>query len=72
LSLRAAAKQYNVSYSTLTARWNGWKTRTESHAEQQKLTRPQEKVLTDWIKVLGKRGIPLSLEMVAERASHIV
>lgn len=72
LSLRAAAKQYNVSYSTLTARWNGRKTCTESHAEQQKLTPPQEKVLTDWIKVLGKRGIPLSLEAVAERASHIV
>ncbi|KAK0439985.1 uncharacterized protein EV420DRAFT_1650657 [Desarmillaria tabescens] len=31
-----------------------------------------EKVLADWIKVLGKQGIPLSLEAVTEHASHIV
>lgn len=59
-SLRAAAKQYDVSRSALTARWNGRGTRAESHAHQQKLSPSQELILKEWIKVMGRRGMLLA------------
>jgi helix-turn-helix, Psq domain/Tc5 transposase DNA-binding domain len=71
LSLRSAAQMYDVPKTTLTARFNGRHTRSEAHAGQQKLTPPQEEILKEWIKVLGKRGVPLDLSAVANRASII-
>ncbi|KAJ7611347.1 hypothetical protein DFH06DRAFT_1373522, partial [Mycena polygramma] len=71
-SLRAAAKQYDVATSTLTARYNGRTTRVGSHVEQQKLSPSQEAVLKEWIKVMGVRGVPLTMTAVAEYASAIV
>ncbi|KAJ7038921.1 hypothetical protein C8F04DRAFT_1179257 [Mycena alexandri] len=71
-SLRAAAKQYNISSTTLTARWNSRTTRVESHVERQKLSPAQELVLKEWIKVMGVRGVPLTMTAVAEYASVIV
>jgi hypothetical protein len=68
LSLHSAAKQYGITKSRLTARWNGWKTRQDAHETQQKLTPAQETVLKDWIKAMGVRGVPLSLAAVAEYA----
>lgn len=72
LSLRSAAKNFDVSRSKLTARWNGRGTRAEAHATQQKLSSAQEEVLTNWIKSLARRGIPLSPSAVAEYASTIL
>jgi hypothetical protein len=72
LSIRAAAEQYGVSRSRLTARYNGRKTRIEAHAGQQKLSPPQEHVLSNWIRVVGERGIPVSLGTLAAYASTIL
>lgn len=72
LSLRAAAKQYNVPPTTLTGRYNGRTTCANGHIDQQKLTPSQENVLKDWIKVMGVRGVPLTMAAVAEYASSIV
>lgn len=72
LSLRTAAKQHHVSRSALTRRYNGKGSRAESHASQQKLSPSQEAVLTEWIKVLGRRGIPLTYQAIAEYAAKIV
>jgi hypothetical protein len=64
LSLRSAAQMYDVQKTTLTARFNGCHTRSEARAAQQKLAPPQEEILKEWIKVLGKRGVPLDLSAV--------
>ncbi|KAH7929520.1 DDE-domain-containing protein [Leucogyrophana mollusca] len=72
LTLRRAATQYGVSRTTLTARYNGRKTRVDSHAHQQRLTPAQEAVLKEWIKALGYRGVPLSHLTVAQHASVII
>jgi hypothetical protein len=72
LGLRKAALTYNIPSSTLTARYNGRKTREESHSHQQKLTPSQELVLKEWVKSLGLRGVPLSPSSVAEYASVII
>jgi hypothetical protein len=71
-SLRSAALDYKVSRTTLTARYNGRQTRLEAHAKEQKLTPSQENVLKEWIKALGRRGLPMSLHLVAEQASVIL
>ncbi|KAF5375872.1 hypothetical protein D9615_008241 [Tricholomella constricta] len=72
LSLRGAAEMYGVSRSRLTARYNGRKTRTEAHEQQQKLSPSQEYVLKEWIKALGRRCVPLSQGTVAQYASVII
>ncbi|KAF8238113.1 hypothetical protein L208DRAFT_1077360, partial [Tricholoma matsutake] len=70
-SLWSAAQMYDVQKMTLTAQFNGHHTRSEAHAVQQKLTPPQEEILKEWIKVLGKCGVPLDLSAVANCASII-
>ncbi|KAJ7745125.1 hypothetical protein B0H16DRAFT_1208277, partial [Mycena metata] len=70
-SLRAAAKHHDVPPTTLTGRYQGKTTRKESHEDQQKLTPAQELILVEWIKVMGVRGVPLSMTAVAEYASAI-
>lgn len=71
LSLRKAVKAYNVPRSTLQARFDGRKSRVESHAHEQNLSPAQEQILVDWVKVQGQRGIPLSLASVTDYASDI-
>lgn len=72
LSLRKAAETYNVSRSALTGRWNGRLTRREAQVERQKLSPSQEEILKDWAKVMGRRGVPLGFEAIADYASVIV
>lgn len=72
LSLCAAARIYEVKKTTLTARYNGRQTHSESHASQQKLSPPQETVLKEWIKVMGWQGVPLNFTAIADYASVIV
>ncbi|KAJ7681298.1 hypothetical protein B0H17DRAFT_1138593 [Mycena rosella] len=71
-SLRAAANQFNVSSTILTARYNGRGTRKEGHESQQKLSKPKEVVLKEWIGAMGRCGLPLTLTAIAEYASFIV
>jgi hypothetical protein len=67
LSLCAAAEQHGVSKTTLTARYNGRKTRTQAHEHQQRLSVAQE----DWVKALGRRAVPMPLATLAEYGSMI-
>jgi len=67
ISLRSAAKRFDVSRSKLTARWNA-----EAHEARQRMSAAQEEVLKDWIKSLACRSIPLSSAAVAEYASTIL
>jgi hypothetical protein len=71
-SLQSAAKEWDVPKTTLTECWHGHKTRPEAHQERQKLSPAQESVLKDWIRSLGKHGIPLSPLAAAEYASTII
>lgn len=71
LSLREAASAYGVSKTTLTARFNGRKTRKEAHQHEMTLTHAQEEVLVEWIVEMGRRGVPLHASAVAQHASVI-
>lgn len=71
LSLREAATAFRVSKTTLTARFNGRKTRTEAHLAQQALSAGAEAALVEWIKEMARRGIPLHASAVAQHATAI-
>lgn len=68
---RQAAHDFNVSKTTLTARFKGRKTKKEAHEKERKLTTAHEQVLVEWIKEKGRRNIPLSYTAVAKHASII-
>lgn len=72
LSIRNTARLYEVPPSTLTDRWNGTPTRKEGHAHEQLLTPAQEEVLVEWIKVMGRRGIPLTATTITDYVADIV
>lgn len=72
LSLREAAAAFNISKTTLTARFNGRKGRHESHIHQQALSPGAEDALKAWIKEMGRRGVPLHPSAVAQQASAIL
>ena len=71
LSLRQAAKDYDVPRSTLTGRFNSMATRKEAHEREQKLQPAQEEVLVEWIKVMGRRGVPLTPQALLDYLSDI-
>ena len=71
LSLRQAAKDFDVPRSTLTGQFNGTHTRKEAHEREQKLQPAQEEVLVKWIKVMGQRGVPLTPGALLDYASEI-
>ena len=70
-SIRKMAIDYDVPRSTLTDRWNGTPTRTEGHAQELLLTATQEEVLTEWIKVMGRRGIPMTATTIIDCVAEI-
>lgn len=49
----------------------GGKTRQEAHINEQLLTDAQETILAKWVKVQGRRGIPMTYESVAHCANEI-
>lgn len=71
LSLREAASAFNVGKTKLTARFNGRKTKIDAHQHEKALTFAQESALVDWVKEMGRRGVPLHLSAVAQHASAI-
>ncbi len=71
LSIREAARRYDIPHQTLTARYNGCQSRQQAHAHQQSLSPVHEQVLKDWIKSLGRRGIPVSPGSLTQYASVI-
>jgi hypothetical protein len=49
----------------------GGKTREDAHASERLLTAPQEEVLVNWVKVQGRRGVPMTYASVAQCAGEI-
>ena len=49
----------------------GGKSRHEAHAQEQLLTAAQEEVLAKWIKIQGRRGVPMTYTSVAHAAGEI-
>lgn len=68
-SLRTAAKDFGVPRSTLTGRWHGAKPKKEAHDHQKHFTPEQESILVDWIRTLGRRGVPMTLSSLRDFAS---
>ena len=70
LSASKAAAIYKVSKTTLLGRMSGaQQERREAHEHEQALSSAQEEVLVTWIKVCGRRGIPLTHATVRDYAS---
>jgi hypothetical protein len=86
-SIRQAAKDFNIPRTSIARRLKGMlfycpifvllnfceggKTRQEAHVNEQLLTAAQEEILVKWIKVQGRRGIPLTYVTVALYAGEI-
>ncbi|KAF8172226.1 hypothetical protein K438DRAFT_1981677 [Mycena galopus ATCC 62051] len=86
LSERGAEIYYRVPRTTIQNRIEGMVSRQEAHAVWRSLSKPQEEVLVEWTKVwtltnllqlsdtlkgLAKRGIPLSLTIIDAYAADI-
>src|SRR6266850_1608360 len=71
LSLREAAKFYDVPQGTLTDRYSGVRTRAEAHEHEQLLSTAQEAVVVDWVKVMAKWGVPMTPCMVRDHVASI-
>ncbi|KAF9038785.1 hypothetical protein BDZ89DRAFT_910838, partial [Hymenopellis radicata] len=66
-----AAKDFNVPRQTLTDRLNGKQTRQEAHAHQLQLPDGQEDILVEWAKEMGRRGVPITRQVLSDYASEI-
>jgi len=69
LSTHAASSIYSVKRGTLNNRLKGMKTCQEAHAHERLLSDAEEEVLVDWVKSLGRRGLPAIADMLREYAS---
>ena len=69
LTISAAARIYDVKRGTLTNRLKGVKPRKGAHAHERALSEAEEEVLADWARTLGRRGYPVTLDMLGEYAS---
>ena len=72
LSLRAAAKLYNVPETTLRHRRNGMPTRRDSPANSKKLTQSKEEAIVKYILDLVKRAFPLRLCSIEDIANQLL
>ena len=64
--MRNVPQPFHIAYSLL-----GGKSRQEAHVEEQLLTPAQEEVLVEWIKVQGRRGVPMTYASVGHAAAEI-
>ena len=71
LSLWQAVKDFSISRSTLTACYNGIPAQNDAYEHQQKLTRAEERILADWIKVQSQCGVPISPSTLGDHAEAI-
>ena len=72
LSLQEAAKEYGITKGWLTNCFNGKQTKRKAHQHEQVLDFAAEPVLVDWIKEMGRHGVPLHPSTVALHASAIL
>jgi len=71
-SIRAAAKAYDVSKSTLTARLRGRTSHADSAPNCQKLTSIEESTLVEWILSMDKCGMPPHAAAVQKMANLLL
>jgi hypothetical protein len=72
LSLRAAAKLYNVPETTLRHRRNGMPTRRDSPVNSKKLTQIEEEAIVRYILELATRSFPPRLCGVEDMANQLL
>ena len=72
ISLRAAAKLYDVPKTTLQDRMNGRTTIAERRPAVQLLTEIEEEVIVQYILDLDARGFPPRVEDIKDMADHIL
>jgi hypothetical protein len=72
LSIRAAAKAYDIPESTLRSRLNGSTNIATSHQPQQRLTPEQEEFMVEWILKEDGRACPPSHARTREIATVIL
>jgi hypothetical protein len=71
-SIRAAAKIYDIPYSTLQARDTGRSSRVDTRASGYKLTQLEEDSLVDWILSMDSRGAAPRPSTVREMANILL
>jgi hypothetical protein len=69
--IRSAARDFNVPRSTLANRLNGVQTWKEAHEHERRLTISQEEIVVEWVKVMGRRGLPVTGEVLTDYARDI-
>jgi hypothetical protein len=72
LSLRAAARIYNVSHRTLARRRDGRTARRDTAANSRKLTDSEERAIVQYILELGTRAFPPRLRGVEDMANQLL
>jgi hypothetical protein len=72
LSLRAAARAFNIPHTTLTRRNHGTTCRANSTSPNLKLTQTEETALIEWILSLDTRGIPPTQIIVQQMAELLL
>jgi len=70
-STSKASLWYCVPRQTLRRRIEGGKSRTAGHEYQMALTISQENMLVEWLKVVGTRGIPMTIRTLRDYAGMI-
>jgi hypothetical protein len=65
LPLAAVCKVCGIVYSdfVLLSNFLGGKSRHEAHVGEQLLTEAQEEILAKWVKIQGRRGIPMTYDL---------
>jgi hypothetical protein len=71
-SLRAAAKPYGASRTTLTRRSHGTPSRSDFTSPNRKLTPTEESVLVEWILSMDSRGMPPTKALVQQMAEILL
>ena len=72
ISLKKAAKQHGVTYSTLQARTKGSNSRVSASQARQRLSVQEEEALKRWILQLGAWGWPPLISQVYKMASKLL
>lgn len=70
-SLRSAALDHTIAYSTLQQRWKGGNSWAQAVEDKMILTLAQEAILVEWIKAMAERGLGWTPEIIMEAASKI-
>jgi hypothetical protein len=71
-TLRAAARSYNISHTTLTRRHQGTPSRSDTASPNRKLTLTEETALVKWILDMDTRGMPPTQALVQEMAELLL